>query len=240
MGIVLSGALDDGTAGLWAVKQCGGIAIVQDPLDAEVPSMPQNAMNAVTADYVVPIAEMAALLTKLVNKPVAAHNGLNIDQEKRTRAEVCIAMEDKGLKNNIFSYGELTPYTCPECHGVLTALKEGRRIRFRCHTGHAFSADSLLAAITEDIEETLWTAVRSVQESILLLNHMGDHFAEANQPQVAALYFKKAQDAGKRADLVREAVFSHEQLSTEKYKRRGQQGRNLIVFQSCHIVLTCG
>lgn len=73
----------------------------------------------------------------------------------------------------------LSPYICPECHGVLTALQEGQRVRFRCHTGPAFSADALLASLTEKIENSLYNTIRGIEESVLLLNHIGDHYAEA-------------------------------------------------------------
>lgn len=215
IGVVLSGALDDGTAGLWAIKQQGGLTIVQEPSDAEVSSMPLNAIHAVKVDHIIPVAEMGALLTELTKEQVSLQNGKKIDDEKRTQMEVRVAMEDKSISESIFEYGNPTPYTCPECHGVLVALHEGGRIRFRCHTGHAFSADSLLAGITENIEETLWNAVRSIEEGMLLLNHMGDHFAEINQPQIAAMYFKKASEAKRHADLVRVAVFDTEQLDME-------------------------
>ncbi|ASZ10755.1 chemotaxis protein CheB [Chitinophaga pendula] len=215
IGIVLSGALDDGTAGLWAVKQQGGLAIVQDPADAEVSSMPDNAINAVRVDHIVPVTRIGALLDTLINKEIPENNGSETGDIKRTWMEVQIAMEEKTFHQNIFEHAAPSPFTCPECHGVLAAITEGDRIRFRCHTGHAFSADSLLAGITENIEETLWNAIRSVQESMLLLNHMGDHFAEANQPKIAAMYFRKAKEAMQRADLVRKAVFDHEQLNTE-------------------------
>ncbi|MBO9571351.1 MAG: chemotaxis protein CheB, partial [Chitinophagaceae bacterium] len=218
IGIILSGALDDGAAGLWAIKQQGGLAIVQDPDDAEVSSMPMNAISAVNTDHIVPVEKMGTLIAKLVNEQVSKNNGTEMDHEKRTYMEVNIAMEKDTANHNISEYGELTTYTCPECHGVLTSLREGDRIRFRCHTGHAFSADSLLSGITENIEETLWTTIRSMQESMFLLNHMGDHFAEANQPKTAALYFKKAREASKRTDLVRKAVFDHEQLSADSIK----------------------
>lgn len=87
--------------------------------------------------------------------------------------------------------------------------------RFRCHTGHAFSADSLLTTVTENIEDGLYSAIRGVEESIMLLNHMGDHFAETNHKKLAALYFQKAQESEQRAQLVRRAVLSHEQLSKD-------------------------
>jgi len=97
----------------------------------------------------------------------------------------------------------------------LSSLREGTITRFRCHTGHAFTADSLLVSLTEDIEDSLWTAIRGVDESIILLNHMGDHFAEANQPKLAAAFFRKAKEAQQRNELIRRAVFSHEKLSAD-------------------------
>jgi len=142
VGVILSGALDDGSAGLWAIKQHGGTAVVQDPYDAEVPSMPQNAINTVQVDYKVPVSEMASLLTTLADDTIASANGANTS-DKRTEVEIKIAMEEDPLKYDFLELGTLTPYTCPECHGVLTSIKEGSSIRFRCHTGHAFSASSL-------------------------------------------------------------------------------------------------
>ena len=219
IGVVLSGALDDGSAGLWTVKEYGGVAVVQDPSDAEVPSMPENAMRAVDVDYKVPIEDMAELLVKLSNEYLGSSSEREKKMDERTEMEIKFAMEEPGLKYNLFEHGELTPYTCPECHGVLTAIKEGKRIRFRCHTGHAFSADSLLATITESIEDSLWNAIRSIQESVLLLNHMGDHFAEADQPKLAAMYFKKAKEAQEQVGTVRQAVLRHERLSGAKLRQ---------------------
>jgi two-component system chemotaxis response regulator CheB len=210
IGIILSGALDDGSAGLWNVKEYGGMAIVQDPLDAEVPSMPEHAIKSVRVDHVVSVSEMGGLLSRLTQETVQALQENGVPKNELTKKEIEIAMENP---HQIKEFGELTPYTCPECHGVLSALKEGDRVRFRCHTGHAFSADSLLSAVTESIEESLWGAIRSIQESIMLLNHMGDHFAESNQTQLAAKYFKKAIEAEKRSALVRQAVYSHENLT---------------------------
>jgi len=218
-GIVLSGALDDGTAGLWTIKQCGGTAIVQDPSDAEVPSMPENALKAVEADHVLPVSEIAPLLVNLVNQ-APQQKEIDMKDQKRTEMEVRVALEDQAYAKELFSQGELTPYTCPECHGVLSSFQEGGRIRFRCHTGHAFSADALLASITQVIEESLWNAVRNVQESILLLNHMGDHFAEVNQPKLAAMFFRKAQEAEQRAIQVRQAVINHEQLTIDGIRQQ--------------------
>ena len=219
IGIVLSGSLDDGTSGLWTVKQGGGVAVVQHPSDAEVKSMPENAMRQVRVDHIVPVAEMADLLVRLTNEDIAdTRTGtiqLDETENAKTRLEVRIAAEDSSLERGVMGLGELSPYACPDCHGVLSAIKEGKLKRFRCHTGHAFSPDSLLAAMTEGIEESLWNAIRGVDETIIMLNHMGDHFAEENNPKLAAIYFKKAKEASSRNELIRRAVFSHEKLSME-------------------------
>ena len=111
--------------------------------------------------------------------------------------------------------GELTPFTCPECHGVLARMQNDTIVRYRCHTGHAYSVDALMAALTEKIEDGLYNAIRGIDESIMLLNHLGDHYAEANKPKLAALYFKKAKEAQDRSQLVRDAALKHEQLTKD-------------------------
>lgn len=213
IGIILSGALDDGTVGLWAIKAQGGIAIVQDPEEAEVPSMPENAIKQVKVDYTLKISEMAGVITKLISEEVITSNADLMPDHNRTKLEVQIAVQEDTGPREIIKFGEFSAYTCPECHGVLSLLREGERVRFRCHTGHAYSADSLLSTITENVENSLWDAIRSVEESILLLNQLGDHYAEHNNPKLASLYFKKAKDAQTRAQLVREAVLTHERIT---------------------------
>lgn len=215
IGIILSGALDDGTAGLWAVKSCGGIAVVQDPQDAEVPSMPESAARAVRVDHQVPVSGMAELLTQLTAASSNSTGMITVEEEEQRRleAEIHIAEGRVAMEEQVMQLGQLSPFTCPECSGVLSAIREGTRTRYRCHTGHAFSADSLLSSVTANIEEHLWEAIRGVEESIMLLNHMGDHFAEMNQTKVAALYFNKAAAAVSRIGVLRNAVKDHEQLS---------------------------
>lgn len=220
VGAILSGALDDGTAGLWTVKHYGGIAIVQDPSEAEVASMPQNAMREVKIDYCVPVAELPSLLVRLSKEPLSEN--ADVMQDEQTKKEIEIAAEEYALKKNIFSFGELSPFTCPECHGVLSRLHNDNIVRYRCHTGHAYSVDTLMAGLMEKIEDGLYGAMRGMDESVMLLNHMGDHYAEANQPKLAALYFKKAKEAEKRSQLVREAVFTHEQLSRDSLKKEAE------------------
>jgi two-component system chemotaxis response regulator CheB len=217
IGVVLSGALDDGTSGLWTVKHHGGIAIVQDPKDAEVPSMPENAAREVEVDYSVPVSEMGPLLTRLVAEEIETSEAV-MEDDKQLETEVKIAAQDSAFESNIMSFGELSPYACPDCHGVMSKLMDGKRPRFRCHTGHAYSADSLLATVTESIEESLWNSIRGIEESIMLLNHLGEHFSQDGKTNLAMLYFQKAREAQERADILRQAVFKHEQLSIDQIR----------------------
>ncbi|HEU5088033.1 MAG TPA: chemotaxis protein CheB [Roseiflexaceae bacterium] len=220
VGVVLSGALDDGTAGLRAIKRHAGLAVVQDLVDAEVPSMPHSAMRAVAVDYVVPAAELAALLVRVSQEPAPASPEVAMEDDTHTRIEVRIAAQENALEAGVLQLGSPTIYTCPDCHGVLLALRDGEQVRFRCHTGHAFSADSLLAALTATTEDQLWNAVRSLDENILLLNHLGDHLAEAQQTSLAALYYQYAQAASAQSRLVRQALVQHQQLSRERLQEQ--------------------
>lgn len=220
IGIILSGALDDGTAGLWFIKQRGGVAIVQTPEDAEVPSMPRSAIQEVAVDHVVPISEMAELLIRLTAEPVpewlAGRD--KAENNELVKKEIEVAIQEK-MPGEGTIFGIPTSLACPECHGALAALSEGGRIRYRCHTGHAFSENSLLSAITDNIENNLWNTARGLEESVNLLNHMGDHFAEINQPALAAMYFKKAKGTAGYNKQIRAILREIENLNADFMKR---------------------
>jgi two-component system chemotaxis response regulator CheB len=213
VGLILTGGLDDGTAGLWAVKQLGGTAIVQDPDEAVAPSMPASAMRHVKVDYSLPLGEIAPLLVRLSNTPAEEEGASQVSDEMEI--EISIAKEVQAIGAGIKTIGEPSSYACPECHGVLLQLKEGDRIRFRCHTGHAYSSDSLLAEITERIDESLWSSIRSIEEGVMLLRYLARHTREHNGGS-AEQFEKKAEEAQRRADLVRQAVMNHEMLSEAK------------------------
>ncbi len=212
IGVVLSGALDDGTAGLWTIKHHGGLTVVQDPADAEMPSMPENALREVAVDYCVPAAEMGGLLVTLVQQ-MANANEQPMERDEKTEIEIAIAAGDDSLIGEVMKLGELSPFACPECHGVLTEVTEGSLKRFRCHTGHAYTADTLLFALSETVEQSLWNAIRGLEESMMLLNHIGDHYAEKNLTKLAAQYFKKAKEAEKRSQAARQLAAQQEPLS---------------------------
>jgi two-component system chemotaxis response regulator CheB len=214
IGVILTGYLDDGTAGLWAVKQLGGTAIVQDPHEALAPSMPASAMRQVRVDHCLPIGEIAPLLVRLTSAPLDEEGAYEVPDEMDI--EVKIAKEHTALDVGVLKLGEPSNYACPECHGVLLQLKEEKRVRFRCHTGHAYSVDSLLAEISEGVEDSLWNAIRSIEESVLLLRHMAEHLDESENGHTSEKFLARAKEAERRADVVRQAVMTDKQLSVAK------------------------
>src|SRR5262245_31399196 len=206
-GIVLTGGLDDGTAGLCAVKQAGGTAIVQDPKEAEVPSMPASAMRHVAVDHCLGIDAIAALLPRLAAEPVETRERIAEvrSMSKDVAIEVQVAADERRRESAIRRLGDPSLFTCPECHGSLLQMRNATPSRFRCHTGHAFTAVSLEAELNERIEAAAWNTIRSLEEHAMLLNHMADNSDNASAREGARLR-AKAERALKRAALIREAV----------------------------------
>ncbi len=168
IGILLTGYLDDGTSGMKAIKKCGGICIVQDPDDAEYPDMPRNALNNVKVDYCLPIAEMGALLLKIVPSKLQKVKAIPAD----LLIEAKIAERVLSDLPSVNKLGDQVPFNCPGCGGVLWQVGKDSNLRFRCHTGHAYTAAYLLAEQTKKIEETMWTALRMFEERKNLLTEM--------------------------------------------------------------------
>lgn len=211
IGVILSGRLDDGTAGLWAIKERGGIAVVQDPDDAAHADMPRNALAYTTPDHLVRGDQVGALIGCLVRESIDEDAAPPASRE--LELEVKIAMEDSAFREGIMQLGPVSPYTCPECHGSLVRHAEGGIPRFRCHTGHAFSLDSLLAVMTESVESALWSALRAVEESVMLLREAGAN----GDPR----FESKAREAETRAEAIRTVVLRHQALSLEAVRRDG-------------------
>jgi two-component system chemotaxis response regulator CheB len=165
IGILLTGYLDDGTAGLITIQRCKGITIIQDPADADYPDMPKNALNQIKPDYCIPIAEMGGVLSTLMTRKTGKQSVIPEDILK----EVKIAQRVLSDLPSVNSLGEQVPFNCPGCGGVLWKIDKGSSLRYRCHTGHAYTAATLLAEQTEKIEETMWTALRMFEERKNLL-----------------------------------------------------------------------
>jgi two-component system chemotaxis response regulator CheB len=165
IGVVLTGQLDDGTAGLQAIKECGGIAVVEDPDTAFAPSMPQSARTYVAVDHCVPIESMAQSFGDLVTQ-----SSLPLGQSPPAfRHEHAAAAGKANTMNELGSIATPSPLACPECGGGLWEIKRARPPRFRCHTGHAYSLRALQYAMNENTEGALWSAVRALQERAALI-----------------------------------------------------------------------
>lgn len=137
------------------------------------------------------------------------------EEEQLLATEVNIAAQDSGFDMGILDMGELTPLTCPECSGALISIKEGKLIRYRCHTGHAFTASSLLAETTKVVEESFWKAVRSLEETVILLEHSGKHFAEGGNQAAAQQFLEKARETREKAHKTRAFAMGQEKLSED-------------------------
>lgn len=202
IGILLTGYLDDGTAGMKAIKRCGGICIVQDPDEAEYPAMPRNVMNNVKVDYCLPISEMGIQLYKLIpqklrkNKPVP--KDILIEAEIAARV-----LSDLSSVNKV---GDQVPFNCPGCGGVLWKIDRDTSLRYRCHTGHAYTAAYLLAEQTKKIEETMWSALRMFEEHKNLLNDM----ANGNGGVGSKSALERAQKSQDHIDRIRAILYTGE------------------------------
>jgi two-component system chemotaxis response regulator CheB len=173
IGVVLTGMLDDGTAGLWSIKDRGGVAIVQSPAEAQYPSMPSSALQHVAVDYTLRISEMPTRLQALTRTRVPDQEAAPMS-DRKLETEVGIAHGDAGLHDRLREFGTQAFYTCPECQGSMIRIEEGSIQRFRCHTGHAFSKSALAVEQPRAIERSLWSTLAQLEEHHELLLELDD------------------------------------------------------------------
>lgn len=166
IGVILTGCLDDGTAGLMAIKRCGGLTVVQNPDDARYPEMPRSALAHVEADHVSRIDKLAGLLILLTKTiPVVLPREPVDDMlETETRIEARGTSEIRETD----TLGKASTFVCPECNGTLWELRDVASLRYRCHTGHSFTEAGLIAEKDEALERALWNALRALEEKAVL------------------------------------------------------------------------
>ena len=186
-GVVLTGNLDDGSAGLACIKSRGGLAIVQDPDEAMAPSMPTSAIESVQVDFILPAEEIGPKLVELAPTQV---------EEKVQAIE--------GGNGNIHSTGQ--SYPCPECGGVLNEVEEGEMVRFRCRVGHLYSPESLLADQSESVERALWAAIRSMEEQAEFSDRMAANSRQKQRPALARRFSGKAEGSRANATVLRDLL----------------------------------
>jgi len=215
VGIVLTGYLDDGTVGLRAIKLCGGTTVVQDPDDAEAPSMPRSALDHATVDHVVRLRDMAPLISRLAREAVKSNVERTSIMPKELEIEAAIAAGDDAALAGVKTFGEPSLFTCPECHGALVEIRERNPIRFRCHTGHGFTAATLREALQESSEDALWSAIRVLQERAMLMSHMARHARAGGELAIAEQWDEEARIAKQTAEQVHQVQAGSAKIAAE-------------------------
>jgi two-component system chemotaxis response regulator CheB len=203
IGVVLTGNLDDGTAGLRAIKDRGGLAVVQDPREAEFPGMPESAVSHVDVDLRLPAREIARALVAAASEPLdAAAPPPRPDLEIEVRSD-----SGEGRMEDMEAIGTPSVFTCPECSGTLWEVGDDDLPRFRCRVGHAYTSESLVAEHDDALEDALWAALRSLEENATLARRMAKRFRSNPATQgLAVRYVRKAEVHDRHADELRRAL----------------------------------
>jgi two-component system chemotaxis response regulator CheB len=200
IGVVLSGSLNDGTAGLRAITRCGGLAVVQEPDDAVVAEMPKSAIRYNRADYILKIANMAPLLARLTKEPAGPMPKIPLD----IRLETAIAAQEAAGMEIEDKLGDPSPFTCPECGGALWEIEDGDLLRYRCHVGHAYTAETVQSGQAREVEHMLESLQRANKERAVLARRMAGKERERGNPRLADLLTRRAEEYDGDAKIVRQ------------------------------------
>jgi two-component system chemotaxis response regulator CheB len=213
VGVVLTGALDDGTAGLAAIKRRGGVTVAQDPEEALYPSMPRSAMQNVALDHCLPVASIAPLIERLASVP--AKDDAVYPVPEILKIETNISRLEESEMKDVEKIGELSAFTCPDCKGALWEVRDGDLLRFRCHVGHAFSAESLVAGQSQELENALWAALRSLEENAALSRRMAARASERNRTVSVMQFEENARQVEQHASVIRQMLHNYEKAPAD-------------------------
>jgi two-component system chemotaxis response regulator CheB len=207
IGVILTGMLDDGTSGMWAIKRSGGTCIVQDPAEAEYRSMPESVLHHLSADYCIPIHEMGNVINNIIRTDAREQIAAPADviAEARIAEKMAVGAEQ------LSAIGIQTAYSCPDCGGSLWHISNDVINRYRCHIGHAYSENDLLLKQSESMETTLWIALRTMEERRSLLHKMQKDAQEKGLPRSAATYEKKKEELVHHIDQLKKLLFHVEE-----------------------------
>jgi two-component system chemotaxis response regulator CheB len=199
-GVVLSGVLDDGTAGLMAIKQSGGMTLAQDPADALYDMMPRTAIEVVAPDHIGTAAELGRVL---------AANAAPLPPDlpatdTRGPGEHLVEV-DRGSSDDP-QPGVVTGLTCPECNGAIWLDESQAVLRFACRTGHAYGSESFAAAQNDRVEAALWTALRTLEERVALYRRMAARQRQGGNIRMSERWALRAESAVEHAFVLREVI----------------------------------
>ncbi len=205
IGIVLTGFLNDGTAGMLAIKQSGGQGIVQDPNEAEYPSMPLSVLETLEVDYCLPLKEIGPAIQKLTSKVRVNNKTIppEIIAESRLSEQSATALRD------VRKIGEKTILACPDCGGGLWAIGNGRSKRYRCHIGHSYTEADLELGQSEAIERTLWVAVRMMEERKIFLTKLAAEHKTKGLMKISNAYYLEVQQLEDHITTIKNLLFGN-------------------------------
>lgn len=209
VGVVLTGTMYDGASGLRAVSQCGGITVVQDPRDAAFPEMPLTALNRSMPHHVVDLAELPILLERLVHQP--ARDPVPVPDI--IRFEVNVARGRESTMNEMDQIGRRSVLTCPDCHGVMWEIDEKDLVRYRCHVGHAYTAEMLGVALEGSLRRALESALRALEERVALAERLCKQARQRGEKRVTELWAERKAEYEKEADVIRTAIKRADQMA---------------------------
>jgi len=211
IGVILTGARDDGTVGMRAIKQRSGLTIVQDPMEASFASMPMSVMQTIKVDYSLPLREIGPLLNHLSREKVEQEGGYPVPEEVEIEARIA-GQELSGdqLIASVEAIGKISKLTCPDCHGALWEINDDDLLRYRCHVGHAYSAESLSDGQADMLETALWSAVRALEEQMILAQRIVARARKANHTRAVRTFEKRAREAERNSSIIRELLLGNE------------------------------
>ncbi|HEU4433209.1 MAG TPA: chemotaxis protein CheB [Pyrinomonadaceae bacterium] len=211
IGVVLTGARSDGTAGMRAIKQRGGITIVQDPSEAMFPSMPMNVIQDIRVDYSLPLRDIAPLLSELSHTAADEEGRYPVSENLEIEARIVQQdMESEELIKSVEKLGRISKLTCPDCHGALWEIDDEELLRFRCHVGHGFSAESLNNGQGGMIEVALWSAVRALEEQMILSKRIIERARKSNSTRAVKQFEKRMREAEEHSSAIRQLLLRGE------------------------------
>jgi two-component system chemotaxis response regulator CheB len=206
IGVVLTGALSDGTAGLMAVRAAAGIAVVQDPTEAVVAAMPLSAARIAGADHIVASDGLAPLLMELIAQPILSTGVSTMTDPLEKMPDVVQSDMAEQVRNE--RRGQVSVFSCPECGGCLWQVNEADLVRFRCHVGHVYNGEAMFAEQSGILEAALWTAVRIFKERHLLALQLAAQEVARGNRNAAARFEERAQQAERYSDLIQRYVLN--------------------------------
>jgi two-component system, chemotaxis family, protein-glutamate methylesterase/glutaminase len=203
IGVVLSGNMNDGTLGLIAVHNAGGVTIVQDPAEALYPGMPTSAVEHARPDHVCRLDEIPPLLARLAREPIEGDLPMTTERDP---LEAIVLESLAGLPDAVTEGTPPSSFTCPECHGALWETEEGQVALFRCRVGHSFTMESLLTERTTEVESALWTALTALEERIHLGKRLLRRMNDRGNRVMASKYEESIQEAKGSAAVLRQLL----------------------------------